>query len=201
MERFRSLDEVEKELMEGKIQSLHLIELHNRLYEMPIEERIEAFDTIHRFFQKIADENKQVIETEIKSLKRKEENEKAKLYEEALKQLAKSTEFIYRRVDRLKELKQLVLNDHELPFKKGKSYYVRNWDNAFHTDTGERSDWIESKKANVLENSAFKNLYDTFILNSAAWRNVSHDTLFIQVKVSYGKWKGCPLYLPIDQLV
>lgn len=95
----------------------------------------------------------------------------------------------------------LFHHDHPLPFSKGKSYVVSDWDPCYTAGTGGGTEYIESKKCKVLENSAFMNAYDTFTFGTRIFRDDDSGIPYVLVRVSYGEYRGHNVYLRSDKII
>jgi hypothetical protein len=182
--KFESLGQVKSDLLDKKIDTLNHLELHNALFPLKIEERIQAFKLIFTDFQ-------EKIKSRINTMENECETE----------QLQKDNLWFQQKLDKIDELINLYHNDTPLPFQKGKSYVVSEWDPCYMADTGGGSEYIESKKGKVIENSSFKNAYDIFVFGSRIFREDNSGIPYVLMKISYGEYRGLHVYLRSDKLL
>lgn len=200
MKQYKTLQEVHEAIQnrDEEILTYDVYRLRNHLQTLSPKDQVTALEHLHIFYNEefvVAIQEAEETQQELTSQEEKE------VVEKLLTTYQWRQKPILKRLERLPKLQQLAENDTILPCKKGKSYKVKAWNDTIFFPSGSTTQYINSSKVKVLENSLFQNEYDLFSIDMKEdWINQINPSPYVKVRVSYGIYKGENIFIRQENL-
>ena len=197
MKEYHSLDALQQEIKNGTFQlpSVSLRDMGEALSVLDLTERVDGFHLMIEHALGIVTENLDALRWREQKEIEKGNQELAEILQKSAYLFEEQKKMVQQWLDGVNQLISLKNENKQMPVRVNGVYEVSDWNHAFHDHTGEGCGDIHSSKAKVIENSAFKNAYYSFMLKK---KRVKEPV--VAVKVSYGSYKGCVVFLPLRQL-